>query len=92
MIRACPAEILILRKSMNITFKSKNLIYLRKRLRTGRGKENSDFLSGALQVPMIVHLFIISANLLAGLETHFDLWEDLLYLSALQEVLNIITP
>lgn len=49
-------------------------------------------MSCALKTSMTVPSFIISTNLLAALETHFDLWEDLLYLSALQQAIKIDTP
>lgn len=41
---------------------------------------------------MTVPSFIISTNLPAALETPLDLWEDLLYLSALQQGIKIDTP
>lgn len=93
MIRACPTEILVLMKSMNIAFKCKKVIYSRKRLMNRKGERMlSDLLSRALKTSMTMHSFIISTNLLAALETHFDLWEDLLNLAALQQAIKIVTP
>lgn len=92
-IRACPTEILVLMKSMNIAFKCKKVIYSRKRLMNRKGERMlSDLLSRALKTSMTMHSFIISTNLLAALETHFDLWEDLLNLAALQQAIKIVTP
>lgn len=93
MIRACPTETLVLMKSMNIAFKcKKKVIYSGKTLMNRKGERIlSDLLSRALKTSMTVHSFIISTNLLAALETHFDLWEDLLYLSALQQAIKTVT-
>lgn len=71
----------------------KKVIYSRKRLMNRKGERMlSDLLSRALKTSMTMHSFIISTNLLAALETHFDLWEDLLNLAALQQAIKIVTP
>lgn len=71
----------------------KKVIYSRKRLMNRKGERMlSDLLSRALKTSMTMHSFIISTNLLAALETHFDLWEDLLNLAALQQAIKIVAP